>query len=59
MLEAIIYIVFCLLTGLYGIDRRLGFFGSFFLALVITPLVVFPLLLLTGPSHRAASRRGS
>jgi hypothetical protein len=49
MLEAIIYIAFCLLTGLYGIDRRIGFFGSFFLALVITPLVVFPLLLLTGP----------
>jgi hypothetical protein len=58
MLEAIIYIVFCLLTGLCGIDRRIGFFGTFFLALVTTPLVVLPLLLLTGPSRRAEMRRG-
>jgi len=59
MLEAIIYIVFCLLTGLCGIDRRMGFLGTFFLALVTTPLVVLPLLLLTGPSHRAERRRHS
>jgi len=59
MIEAAIYIVFCLLTGLCGIDRRMGFFGTFLLALVTTPLVVLPVLLLTGPSRRAESRRGS
>lgn len=57
MLEAIIYIVFCLLTGLCGVDRRMGFFGTFLLALVTTPLVVLPLLLITGPSRHAAWRR--
>jgi len=57
MLEAVIYIAFCLLTGLCGINRRMGFFGTFLLALVTTPLVVLPLLLITGPSHRAESRR--
>jgi hypothetical protein len=36
MLESIIYVVFCLLTGICGIDRRLGFFGTFVLALVTT-----------------------
>jgi len=53
MLEAIVYIVFCALTGVCGVDRRMGFFGTFFLALVTTPFVVLPVLLLTGQSRRA------
>jgi hypothetical protein len=57
MLEVIVYIVFCILTGLCGIDRRMGFFGTFLLALVVTPLVVLPVLLLTGPSRRVEWRR--
>jgi hypothetical protein len=57
MLESIIYVVFCALTGLCGIDRRMGFFGTFLLALVTTPLVVLPLLLLTGPNKRVEWRR--
>lgn len=52
MLEAVIYIIFCVLTGLLGIDRRMGFFGTFLLAVVTTPFVVLPILLLTGPSRR-------
>ena len=57
MLEASIYIVFCLLTGLIGIDRRMGFFGTFLLAILVTPLVVLPLLFITGTSRRAEWRR--
>jgi hypothetical protein len=57
MLESIIYVVFCVLTGLCGIDRRMGFVGTFLLALVTTPLVVLPLLLLTGPNKRIEWRR--
>jgi hypothetical protein len=53
MLEAFVYIVFCALTGVCGVDRRMGFFGTFFLALVTTPFVVLPVLLLTGQSRRA------
>jgi len=53
MLEAFVYVVFCALTGLCGIDRRMGFFGTFLLALLTTPFVVLPVLLLTGPSRRA------
>jgi hypothetical protein len=59
MIEAVIYLVFCALTGVCGIGRRLGFFGTFLLALVTTPLVVLPLLLITGPSRRFEWRRRS
>lgn len=59
MLEASVYIVFCVLTGLCGIDRRLGFFGTFLFALATTPLVVLPVLLLTGPSRRVEWRHRS
>lgn len=57
MLESIIYVVFCVLTGLCGYDRRMGFFGTFLLALVTTPLLVLPILLLTGPNRRAEWHR--
>jgi hypothetical protein len=57
MLEAIVYIIFCILTGLCGVNRRLGFLGTFVIALVTTPLVVLPVLLLTGPSRRVEWRR--
>jgi hypothetical protein len=57
MFEAIVYIVFCVLTGLCGIDRRMGYLGTFVLALATTPFVVLPVLLLTGPSRRVEWRR--
>ena len=57
MLESIAYLTFCALTGLCGIDRRMGFFGTFLLAIVTTPLVVLPILLLTGPSRRVEWHR--
>lgn len=59
MIETAVYIVFCTLTGLCGIGRRLGFFGTFVLALVTTPLVVLPLLFITGPSRGVEWRRQS
>lgn len=46
------YIVACLFTGFCGANRRMGFWGSFFLALFTTPLIVLPVLFLTGPSRR-------
>ena len=52
MVEAGFYIMFCLLTGLCGRQRRMGFFGTFLLSLVVTPVIVLLVLLLTGPSRR-------
>ena len=48
----IAYIVFCILVGLCGSQRRMGFTGTFILSLLITPLIVLIVLLLTGPSQR-------
>src|SRR5205823_10694846 len=43
----IIYVVFCILTGLCGSQRRMGFFGTFIISLFITPIVMLILLKLT------------
>jgi hypothetical protein len=45
----VVYVIFCLLTGLCGIQRRLGFWGTFFIALLVTPIPVLLVLLLTAP----------
>ena len=57
MLEPIVYINLCALTGFCGSQRRMGYFGTFFLAPLTTPQVVLPVLPLTGPSRRAEWRR--
>jgi hypothetical protein len=53
----ILYIVFCVLVGLCGSQRRMGFIGTFVVSLVLTPVVVLIVLLLTGPSERVVWRR--
>ncbi|HET9537431.1 MAG TPA: hypothetical protein VFP43_19170 [Mesorhizobium sp.] len=53
----IVYVVFCLLTGLCGIQRRLGYWGTFIISLFITPVVMLLVLLLTAPTERAESQR--
>jgi hypothetical protein len=50
------YLIFCLLVGLAGRQRRMGFFGTFLLSLVLTPVLVLLLLILTGPSRDAPDR---
>jgi hypothetical protein len=57
-LVIIIYLVFCVLAGLCGIHRRMGFFGTFLMSLVVTPVVVLLVLILTAPSHRVERVRG-
>jgi hypothetical protein len=48
----LVYIAFCLLVALCGAQRRIGFFGSFILSVLVTPLVMLLVLMLTAPSHR-------
>ncbi len=57
MVEAIVCIFICVLTGFCGRDRRIGFFGTFIIAVITTPLVVLPVLLLTAPSRQVERRR--
>jgi hypothetical protein len=45
----IVYLIFCLLVGLCGSQRRAGFLGTFIISIFITPVVMLVVLLLTGP----------
>ena len=51
------YLIFSILVGLCGSQRRLGFTGTFLLSLVITPLLALVVLLITGPSRRVKMER--
>jgi hypothetical protein len=53
------YILFCILVGICGSQRRMGFTGTFILSFFLTPLVVLIVLLLTGPSQRVETQRQS
>jgi uncharacterized membrane protein len=48
----VLYVAFCLLAGICGSYRRMGFFGTFLLSLVITPVVMLLVLILTAPLNR-------
>ena len=52
----VLYIAFCVLVGLCGSHRRMGFIGTFIISFFLTPVVVLITLLLTGPSRRVARR---
>ena len=56
--EAIIivaYIFFCLLVGLCGSQRRMGFFGTFIVSLFLTPVIMLLILVFTAPPRGAAA----
>ncbi len=47
-----LYVLFCILVGICGSQRRMGFTGTFLLSLFVTPVIVLIVLLMTGPSAR-------
>ena len=47
----ILYLLFCVLAGICGSYRRMGFFGTFLISLVITPIVMLLVLIVTAPVH--------
>jgi uncharacterized Tic20 family protein len=55
-IAVVLYLIFCLLAGLAGSQRRMGFIGTFLLSLVITPLLVLVLLILTRLSRGERDR---
>jgi hypothetical protein len=50
---AILYVGFCILVGLCGSQRRLGFLGTLLLSLFFTPVVVMLVLVFTTPTRSA------
>jgi hypothetical protein len=57
MAETVFYIILCLLTGLCGMYSRMGFAGTFLLALLFTPFTPMLVLLLTARSRRREMQR--
>jgi hypothetical protein len=55
-IAVVLYLIFCLLAGLAGSQRRMGFIGTFLLSLVTTPLLVLVLLILTRLSRGERDR---
>jgi hypothetical protein len=53
----IVYLLFSILVGLCGSQRRMGFTGTFLLSLVITPVLALLVLMITGPSRRVQLER--
>ena len=53
----ILYVVFSILVGLCGSQRRMGFIGTFIVSLLFTPILVLIVLLLTGPAQRVIVHR--
>ena len=53
----IAYLLFSILVGLCGSQRRMGFTGTLLLSLVITPVLALLILLVTGPSRRVQLER--
>lgn len=52
------YVIFCILVGVCGSQRRMGFIGTFILSFFLTPLVVLIVLLLTGPQRIRRESQG-
>jgi len=59
IVAVVLYVLFCILVGICGSQRRMGFIGTFIVSLFFTPVIVLIVLLLTGPSPRVAWHRRS
>jgi hypothetical protein len=48
----LIYAIACILVGMLGANRTMGFWGYFFASAVFTPVVGFIMMLISGPLPR-------
>lgn len=49
----LVYAVICLIIGLFGINRKLGFWAYFFASLALTPLIGVLLLFASDKRKKA------
>lgn len=49
LVPLLIYLGLCLLVGLRGTRTRIGFWGTFFLSILITPVIMYLALVLLNP----------
>jgi hypothetical protein len=48
----IVYLVLCLIAGFLGRRRRIGFWGFFFVSILLTPLISTLFIFLAAPAKR-------
>lgn len=54
-----VYVAVCALTAYFGRKTRIGYWGTFFLAIIVTPFIALIGVLLLGPTRGTASRSSS
>lgn len=47
-----IYMVVCLLVAYFGRNTRIGYWGTFLVSLVLTPLITIVAVIVLGPKRR-------
>lgn len=47
-----IYAVLCIVAGLFGMRRVIGFWGTLFLSVMLTPLIMLIMLLMLAPKKK-------
>jgi hypothetical protein len=47
-----IYAVLCVIAGLFGMRRVIGFWGTLFLSVMLTPLIMLVMLLMLAPKKK-------
>lgn len=47
-----IYAVLCIIAGLFGMRRVIGFWGTLFLSVMLTPLIMLVMLLMLAPNKK-------
>lgn len=56
---AFVWVIGALIAGLFGRRRWIGFWGSFVISMLVSPLPVLAVLILTTPSKTRAKRQAS
>ena len=48
----LLYLVLCLITGLLGINRAMGYFGATLMSVLVTPIIAIIIIKLTAPRQK-------
>ena len=54
----IAYVILAVIVGMFGRDKKIGFWGFFLLSLLITPIIPAVFMLISSP-RRVARRRNA
>ena len=55
----LVYVVLCMVVGFFGRRRRIGFWGFFFLSILVTPIISSLFIFVAAPvrRHRPVEQR--